>query len=325
MSRSQEILRDIPPTTLWIIGLCTLLYVLQLILDLNLNTVTLCPHLVLYLHEYYRIITSCFFHADLMHVGMNMVSTAAISSILEKRFGTLRHLVTTLWSVLLTSCVYILVALFLSLGLGYDSLMYQHALGFSGVIFHMSILECSLAPNRSRSVFGFFSVPSYLYPVALLVALQMFMPNLSFTGHLAGIFMGVLQVFGFLDPISVSDDYLREMESWTSLRWLTSRASFCATPTPAVSQTGGQRDPTALWQMIQHSCGAVKTFLGNVSETLQVAVFGRGRDLNSNIQLAAWESSSRTDGAVMASDDIEDEEDWVGLPAQKPDTMSRIL
>lgn len=325
MSRLHEILRDIPPTTLGIIGLCTFLYVLQLILDLDLHKVTLCPRLVIYLHEYYRIITSCFFHADLMHVGMNMVSTAAISGILEKRFGTLRHLVSTLWSVLLTSCVYILVAVFLSLGLGYDSLMYQHAVGFSGVIFHMSILECSLAPNRSRSVFGFFSVPSYLYPVALLVALQMFMPNLSFTGHLAGIFMGVLQVFGFLDPISVSDDYLREMESWTSLRWLTSRASFCATS--AVSQTGGQRDPTALLQMVQQSCRTMRTFLGNVFETIQVAVFGRGRDANSNIQLAAtWDSlSSRTGGAVMASDDIEDEEDWVGLPAQKPDSMSRIL
>jgi hypothetical protein len=231
--------------------------------------------------------------------------------------------VTTLWSILLTSCVYILVAVFLSLGFGFDSLMYQHALGFSGVIFHMSILECNLAPSRSRSVFGFFSVPSYLYPVALLVALQMFMPNLSFTGHLAGIFMGTLQIFGFLDPITVGDDYLREMESWTSLRWLTSRVSFCATP--AASQTGG-RDPTTLRQIIQQSCRTVIAFRGNVFETIQVAVFGRGRDANSNIQLAAWDSSSwRTGGAVMASDDIEDEDDWVGLPAQKPDHVSRIL
>jgi membrane associated rhomboid family serine protease len=324
MSRSHEILRDIPPTTLGIVGVCTLLYVLQLILDLDLNQVTLCPRLVLHLHEYYRIISSCLFHANLMHVGMNMVSTAAISSILEKRFGTLRHLVTTLWSILLTSFVYILIAVFLSLALGFDDLMYQHSIGFSGVIFHFSILECSLAPNRSRSVFGFFSVPSYLYPVVLLVALQVFMPNLSFTGHLAGIFMGVLQVFGFLDPISVSDDYLREIENWTSLRWLTSQASFCATP--AASQNGGHRDPMALRQMMQQSCRTVTTFWGNLFETIQVIVFGRGRDANSNIQLAAWDSSSsRTGGAVMASDDIEDEEDWVGLPAQKPDSMSRIL
>jgi rhomboid domain-containing protein 1 len=259
-----------------------------------------------------------------MHVGMNMVSTAAISSVLEKRFGTLRHIVTTLWSILLTSSVYILVALFLSLGLGIDSLMYQHAVGFSGVIFHMSILECSLAPNRSRSVFGFFSVPSYLYPVALLVALQMFMPNLSFTGHLVGIFMGALQIFGFLDPITVRDEYLREMEGWTILRWLTSRASFCATP--VVSQTGGRRDPAALRQIIQQSCRTATTFVANVFETIQVAVFGRGRDTNANIQLAAWDTpSSRTGGAVMASDDIEDEEDWMGLPARNPDSVSQIL
>jgi hypothetical protein len=37
----------------------------------------------------------------------------------------------------------------------------------------------------------------------------MFMP-VWLTGHLAGIFMELL--LGFLDPISVNDDYLREME-----------------------------------------------------------------------------------------------------------------
>jgi membrane associated rhomboid family serine protease len=307
MTQPHEILRDVPVATLGIIGTCTFLYMLQHSFNLDLRKVTLCPRRVLYLHEYYRIISSCLFHTRLMHLGMNMVSTTFVSSKLEKRFGTLRHIVTTLWSILLTSCAYILVAAFLSLGLGFDNLMYKHSVGFSGVIFHMSTLECSLAPNRSRSVFGIFFVPSYMYPGVLLVGLQMVMPDISFTGHLAGIFVGTLQIFGFLDPISVGDDHLRKMERWASLQWLTSRSSFC--PMPAVSQTGGQRDPAALRQMVLQSCRTVIAFWSNVFEIIQIVVFGRGRDVNSDIQLAAGDSpSSHTDRERQVAADREMEQ-----------------
>jgi rhomboid domain-containing protein 1 len=156
-----------PPTTLGIVGLCCVLYAFQITADLPLNQFALCPRYVLYLREYYRIITSAVFHGSLMHIGMNMMSAAAIGAMLEKRLGTIRLLVTILWSTILTSVLYIVAALLMSGLLGNDGLMYRHSIGFSGVIFHLSVLESNLGPHRSRSVFGAISVPAHLYPWVL--------------------------------------------------------------------------------------------------------------------------------------------------------------
>ena len=183
MSRSTEFLRSIPFATFGFMGLCVALFIVQHALDLDLNLFTMCPRFVFYLHEYYRVIASSLFHVNLMHIGMNMMSTSAISTLLEKRLGTLRHLFTTLWAILITGFIYLLVAYSAYFFLGQDKWMYQHSVGFSGIIFHMSVVECNLSAERARSVFGFFTVPTYLYPWVLLVVLQMMMPNLSFLGH----------------------------------------------------------------------------------------------------------------------------------------------
>lgn len=167
MSRLNDFLRTIPPATLGVISLCCLLYAVQIVTDLPLHAVTLCPRLVVHDSEYYRIVTSSLFHANFMHIGMNMMSTTAIGSMLEKRFGTLRMIITMLWSIILSSVIYIASALFLSVFLGFGGLMYQHSIGFSGVIFHLSVLECNLGPHASRSVFGMLDVPSSLYPWVL--------------------------------------------------------------------------------------------------------------------------------------------------------------
>jgi membrane associated rhomboid family serine protease len=165
-SRAAEAFRTIPTGTVGIVGLCCSLYVVQFVVGLQLHHVTLCPRLVIYLHEYYRIITSALFHGSFMHIAMNMMSTVAISSLLEKRTGTLFHILLTMLSILLTSIVYIGFAFLLSL-FGYDGILFQHSVGFSGVIFHMVVLESNLGPHISRSVFGVFSVPSFLYPWVL--------------------------------------------------------------------------------------------------------------------------------------------------------------
>lgn len=164
-SRAAEVVRSIPTGTLGIVGLCCVLHALHLVLNFPLHSVTMCPRLVLYLHDYYRIITSALFHGGFMHIAMNMLSTVAISSLLEKRSGTLYHILSTMLAILATSIVYIGFAVILSFA-GYDSLLYRHSVGFSGVIFHMVVLESNLT-HGSRSVFGFFSVPSFLYPWVL--------------------------------------------------------------------------------------------------------------------------------------------------------------
>lgn len=169
MSRFHETYRSIPPATLVAIGLCTTLFLIQEITFLpRLEYVTLCPRLVLYQGEVHRMLTSSLYHANWMHIGMNLLSTAAVGGILEKRLGTMRMFATILISLLVTPLLYISAALFLDLALGSKELMNKHAVGFSGIIFQLSVLECNLGPqDANRTLFGMFQVPAYLYPWAL--------------------------------------------------------------------------------------------------------------------------------------------------------------
>ena len=186
-TRSAELVRSLPVATAGTIGLCCSVYVSQMVLDANVRLFTMCPRLVLHLHEYCRIVTSCFFHGSLMHIGMNMMSTAAISTMVERRLGTVAYVLTVLWSVVLTGILYVGIALTGQALMAKDDLMYSHSLGFSGIMFHLLVLESNLTPNAQRSVFGFANVPSQAYPLVMLVVMQFIMPNISFLGHLAGI------------------------------------------------------------------------------------------------------------------------------------------
>ena len=258
-----------------------------------------------------------------MHIAMNMMSTFAICSLLETKLGTIRLAITTLWAILLTSTTYTLVAFLLHILLRYDQLMFQHALGFSGVIFHLSVLECNLTQG-SRSLFGVISVPSYLYPWLLLLALQFILPNLSFMGHLAGILTGTLHSYGLLEGIIIGEVYTKEMERWTLLRTITSIPNFVTTPvdTTTTLLLDGSSS-SSLGQALCRVAQIIIQFIKNVGETLHFIVLGRGQDANSNTQLG-WGTTTTTTSTtttlrtvVESPPDDFDDDDWVGLPAMQ--------
>ena len=116
---------------------------------------------------------------------MNVASTAAISGALERSAGTVRLLAITLWAVPLAGLVSCALSLLLTFVTRDESFARQHALGFSGVIFALAACEAARGGGR-RSVFGVVEVPARLYPWALLVAMQVIIPNVSFVGHLGG-------------------------------------------------------------------------------------------------------------------------------------------
>ncbi|KAL7459319.1 hypothetical protein ACHAWC_011042 [Mediolabrus comicus] len=304
MSRAAETLASIPLATLSIMSVCCLVYLYQFIFDPPMHNYTMCPRLVLYLNEYYRFITSSLFHGSIMHIGMNMMSTMAIGSSLERRIGTLAMATTILWGIQLTSSIYVFVSWLLYVTFGYDHLMLQHSVGFSGVIFQLAVLEANLSPDRTRSVFGFINVSSKMYPWALLVILQFIMPQISFMGHLSGILIGTMQFHGSLDIVFPSDEYLKESETFSSLQFLVNQPGFIKMPEAGSGL--GQREGSAGFFVAVG--GSIALFVKNICETLKVIIFGRGERSNENIQMgglgAAW----------GGSDSIRDEEGWNGLP-----------
>lgn len=243
-----------------------------------------------------------------MHIGVNMLSTSAISRAVENKLGTIRLFVSIWWAIILTSTVYISIAYLTSLVFGYDGWMYQHAVGFSGIIFHLSVLESNLHPGP-RSVFGFFSVPSSIYPWVLLVALQIIMPNLSFLGHLAGILTGTLQWHGLLDGLLLGETFLMELEAMEVVRPLISMRGFVATtqgigggPSGGGQSIGGNSSSSFGsfgGRSLYNVYNLVVKCIQDTFETLVVCIFGRGSRLNMNIRL--WprspSTSDRTDRA----------------------------
>ena len=111
---------------------------------------------------------------------------------------------------------------------GYDAWMYEHAVGFSGIIFHLCVLESHMHPGP-RSIYGLFSVPASVYPWVLLVVIQVVMPEISFRGHLAGIISGTLEYHGVLDVLFVGDSFLAYLESLPMMRKLVELHSYVGT------------------------------------------------------------------------------------------------
>ena len=287
MSRWQELIKNTPVTTLFIIFLCSVLHLLQVTVGPPLSAVSLSPRLVLGTGDLYRVVSSAFYHANVMHIGMNMLSMAAVGTLVEKRVGSLSLAVTILASLLLTSLLYLTVAYLAYSWCDYTPWMYQHCVGFSGILFHLSVLECAMG-LQPRSVFGVVHVPPALYPWVLLVVLQFFLPNLSFLGHLSGILVGTLQVHGFLDGLLPVEETLCDLDalvtSWsTHIPTQTNNLlHFVPTQRPGERPNGG----------IKQACRTVATVFYQLWEALYVILFGRGQRLNANATL--W-SESRPD------------------------------
>ncbi|KAL3914272.1 MAG: hypothetical protein SGILL_006169 [Bacillariaceae sp.] len=258
----------------------------------------MCPRLVIAKLQVYRIITSSLLHANLMHIGMNMMSMAAIGGILEKKSGTLRLLFSIGWAILLTGGVYISVAYLVYAILGYDQLVNSHAVGFSGVLFHLLVMETYLQAGESRSLFGFVSVPPALYPWVLLVVLQFIMPNISFMGHLSGIITGNSQYYGLLDKFFcfMGDTFLTDLESRVVLRNLTNLPGFVPTSQGTSGQYSGDggdvhNSVRFVSRTIRKAIATIRKVLRDILETILVCIFGTGSRLNGNIRF--WERPGR--------------------------------
>jgi hypothetical protein len=90
----------------------------------------------------------------------------------------------------------------------------------------------------------------------------------SFTGHLCGILVGLLHLYGMLDLILVKDIYLQEMEQWSMLRFLTAKENFVPTPLTSSGESNLRRDTTTLVRAVRRGCQGASSLLCRGRERL---------------------------------------------------------
>jgi membrane associated rhomboid family serine protease len=138
--------------------------------------------------EWWRIITSAFFHLGLIHLGFNMYVLYLYGPIVERMYGRLEYAAIYLLSAAGGSVLTILVD------------PRQFAAGASGAIFGIIGLLFAVS-RRHHAVLGrearsmMAGIGSYL---VFLLLFTFLVPNISWTGHLGGLVVGA--VLGFLLP-----------------------------------------------------------------------------------------------------------------------------
>ncbi|KAH0785166.1 Clan S-, family S54, Rhomboid-like serine peptidase [Histomonas meleagridis] len=109
------------------------------------------------------------------------------------------------------------IAAFMKLG-GEPSEFQSHALGFSGILFALIVIDIYIEGGPYRSFFSLFLIPSYLYPWVMLLFMQLILGNVSFLGHLSGLLVGYLYQFGIVKILTPPK---------SAFLWLENRICHC--------------------------------------------------------------------------------------------------
>ena len=100
----------------------------------------------------YRIFTSILFHGSLLHVLFNMLALVPLGSELERIMGSVRLLYMIILLATTNAIFHLLIALVVAHNPFHTSqyLMNECAIGFSGILFSMIVIETSLSGVQSR-------------------------------------------------------------------------------------------------------------------------------------------------------------------------------
>ncbi len=140
--------------------------------------------------QYWRIFTAMFLHANILHIGLNMLSLFFIGRPVELFFGKVRYLVIYLLSGIIGGLAF----LFLSPG--------ATALGASGAIFGVfgALGVFYIVNRRSLGIYGRGAIGNWLFWLGLNLVFD-FAPgsDIAVWGHLGGLIAGIILAF-LLNP-----------------------------------------------------------------------------------------------------------------------------
>ena len=162
--------------------------------------------------QIWRLVTSSFVHGSVFHIAMNLAAFVQLGATLESRLGTVSFLYHILLFAFLASSLHSIIAWIMKVG-GNPSEFYGASVGFSGVLFALTVIDAQINEPGPRAVFGLFVVHSRVYPWVMLFVLQLLLRNVSFFGHLSGLFVGYLYTWGVLQWIVPSKAVISAIES----------------------------------------------------------------------------------------------------------------
>ena len=226
-TRGGDWFGSLPLGTKSVLLLNVCLYVLCVLFGYDaFHEVCMAPHWVLHQLQVYRILTAPLFHGGIIHLAFNMTAFVPMASSLERLLGSVQFCHIVFLFVALSSCFHVALAVVAG-ALGFNA-MHECAIGFSGVVFGVIVVDTHLQMVPRRSVFGFFSVPSQYYPVSLLLFLQVIIPSVSFLGHLAGLLAGSAYVNGYLNPLLLRQTTVAALEGNPHAAAISRHPSFVA-------------------------------------------------------------------------------------------------
>lgn len=134
-------------------------------------------------HEWWRLITPMFLHADILHLLMNVIAFRNIAAIVEPELGWKRYLLVMVSGVIFGT------------GFTYVQGAYVIAVGASAGIY--ALLGVLLVMMYERELFKNKLVLRQVMSILSINLLLSLMPGVSFIGHLGGFYIGIFFGFAF--------------------------------------------------------------------------------------------------------------------------------
>uniref|UniRef100_A0A3B3S850 Rhomboid domain containing 1 n=1 Tax=Paramormyrops kingsleyae TaxID=1676925 RepID=A0A3B3S850_9TELE len=190
-------LDNIPPVTLAVLALNIYLFLAPLA-----SSIQACVSVqqACWNRDWRRLLLAPLHHVDDWHLYFNMVSLLWKGSRLERRLGGAWFSYLLITVTLTTGVVYLLLAMGLSELTQDSSYSLQCAIGFSGVLFALKVINNYYNPGGVTNLMGI-PVSNQIACWVELFLIHLLSPGTSFIGHLAGILVGLLYVKG---PLKVT-------------------------------------------------------------------------------------------------------------------------
>lgn len=143
--------------------------------------------------EYWRIFTGMFLHANILHIGFNMLSLFFVGRAIEVYYGKWRYLAIYLLSGIAGGILYF----FTSPG--------GEAIGASGAIFGVfgALGVFYFVNRRSLGTYGRGAIGNWLFWIGLNLVFGLTDPNIALFAHIGGLIVGMLIAFALAPRIGV--------------------------------------------------------------------------------------------------------------------------